>query len=134
MIVDYFNSLENELDFKEITYKKSGKTKIKEKQNSLILKNKKINIISSKKLLSKCKVILKSIYVAEIRLNDRYGNPYVINGQKISRGTKICEFQYLNIEIEINSPCEGIIDDIFVNNNSIVQYGEKIMSISTFNA
>lgn len=78
---------------------------------------------------SNVKIVMKSEYVAIVFIENEFGNKFVRVGDRISKGKLIFKMSYLNINLEFYSPCDCIVDKIFITNNSMIQYGDKIISI-----
>ncbi len=77
------------------------------------------------------KVKIKSSYVGKvIFLDNRTNKPFVLLGQSIKKGDLLCIIHYLNVPMHIISPCNGILINIFVKNNSFVEYGTLLFEIN----
>lgn len=48
---------------------------------------------------------------------------------EISKGGLLCTIEAMRVKNEIKSSCEGIILDIYVENNTPVEYGQKMFLI-----
>ncbi|WP_160672993.1 biotin/lipoyl-containing protein [Clostridium sp. C8-1-8] len=78
-------------------------------------------------------IIIKSEYVARIRLNDENGKPFVKVGSCIKKGMKLAEYEYLKINLDILSPCDGVISNILVEDSIIVDYNKNLIIIDVTN-
>ncbi|MFN4246034.1 MAG: acetyl-CoA carboxylase biotin carboxyl carrier protein, partial [Brevinematia bacterium] len=75
------------------------------------------------------KVEIKSPYVGILKLRDKKGDVISMVGKKVSRGDILCNIEVLGIEHKVESPVEGTISSILLNDGDIVGYGSLIMEI-----
>lgn len=85
--------------------------------------------LSNRNILGKIKMIMKSEYVAIVITKDTLGEKFIDIGGEVKRGQLLFRMVYLGIGVDFFSPCNGIVCEIFVSNNQIIQYGDKIVSI-----
>ena len=85
--------------------------------------------LSNRNILGKIKMIMKSEYVAIVITKDTLGEKFIDIGGEVKRGQLLFGMVYLGIGVDFFSPCNGIVCEIFVSNNQIIQYGDKIVSI-----
>lgn len=76
-----------------------------------------------------CNIIMKSKCVAIIILDDQSSTGIIHIGQKVKRNQLLFRMKYLNINIDFFSPCDGIINEIYVINKTMIEYGQKILSL-----
>ncbi|NKF08852.1 hypothetical protein J1C67_09245 [Clostridium gasigenes] len=68
-------------------------------------------------------------YVATVELVNSEGYKYVDVGDQVLLGQKLLVLNYLGLKIEIGSPCNGIVKEIYVNSGEFVDYNKKILSL-----
>ena len=56
-------------------------------------------------------------------------DPFVKLGQKVSKGDVIGIIEAMKLMNEITAPCDGVITDIFVEDEKLVEYDQVLMSI-----
>ncbi len=56
-------------------------------------------------------------------------NPFVKLGQRVSKGDVIGIIEAMKLMNEITAPCDGVITDIFVEDEKLVEYDQVLMSI-----
>lgn len=73
-----------------------------------------------------------SEYVGIIKLIDSSTNkPIVALGQSVKKGDLLCIINYLNIDNDILSSISGKINEICVENNTMVDYGKNLFIIKS---
>ncbi len=75
------------------------------------------------------RIVSKSKYVATILFENESGSRTVCLGSRVKKGNLIFQLKYLNLMLKFYAPFDCIIDDIYIGNKSIVQYGTRIMAI-----
>lgn len=55
--------------------------------------------------------------------------PFVVEGSKVNKGDKLCIIEAMKVMNEITAPCDGIVKKIFVENEKMVEYGQKLFLI-----
>lgn len=55
--------------------------------------------------------------------------PFVEKGQFVKQGDKLCIIEAMKVMNEITAPCDGIIEQIYVENEKMVEYGQKLFLI-----
>lgn len=55
--------------------------------------------------------------------------PFVELGSLVSKGQVLCIIEAMKVMNEIKAPCDGIIDEIYVEDGEIVQYNSPIFAI-----
>ncbi|WP_206868088.1 biotin/lipoyl-containing protein [Clostridium zeae] len=112
----YYENKSLKLNFKfeaEIIYKSISDTKI--------LKNEKIvNEVFEK-------IIIKSEYVARIKLVDSNNHFFVKVGDYVKKDAKIAEYEYLNVIIDLKAPCDGIIKELLVEHNHMIDFNKNLI-------
>lgn len=137
MHINYIKTIINIIsnsDIAQFEYLKD-ETYIKIIKNKNLLTNKVNDEIAcskiEKRILKKEDYIVLSKYVAIVKLIDKKSEEaFVSINDRVNKGNKLCRLEYLNIEIDVLSPVDGIISKIFVTNNSVVDYGKKMFSIN----
>jgi len=76
-----------------------------------------------------CGIIMISKYVARVVLEEKSGDKIIDIGQKVRKNQLLFRMKYLNINIDIFSPCDGIINEIYISDKGMVEYGQKILSL-----
>lgn len=56
-------------------------------------------------------------------------DPYVVEGQKVSKGDTLCIVEAMKIMNEITAPVSGVIESINVKNGEAVGFDQVIMTI-----
>lgn len=56
-------------------------------------------------------------------------DPFVKLGQRVSKGDVIGIIEAMKLMNEITAPCDGVITDIFVEDEKLVEYDQVLMSI-----
>ena len=56
---------------------------------------------------------------------------FVSEGQIVKRGQTLCIIEAMKIMNEIESPCSGRIERIFLQDGQVVEFGEKLFLINT---
>lgn len=56
---------------------------------------------------------------------------FVAEGQMVKRGQTLCIIEAMKIMNEIESPCTGRVEKIFLADGSIAEFGEKLFWIDT---
>ena len=56
-------------------------------------------------------------------------DPYVEVGTIVKKGTVRCIIEAMKLMNEIEADCSGIVKEILVENESIVEYGQKMFVI-----
>lgn len=57
------------------------------------------------------------------------GEAFVKPGQKVSKGDTLCIIEAMKLMNEINSDVEGVIEEILVKNEDMVEYGQPLFKI-----
>ncbi len=57
--------------------------------------------------------------------------PFVMEGQPVKRGQTLCIIEAMKIMNEIESPCNGKIVKILLEDAQVVEFGEKLFLIDT---
>lgn len=74
---------------------------------------------------------IRSEYVAQIKTyNNKLSSYFVECGQYVHQGDILGFLKYLDVTLEITAPVSGIISEIKVNNNDMVEYGQTLFIIS----
>ncbi len=55
--------------------------------------------------------------------------PFVKVGTPVKKGDKLCIIEAMKVMSEIKSPYDGIVQQIFVENGMMVEYGQKLFEI-----
>ena len=55
--------------------------------------------------------------------------PYVKVGDKVQKGTTLCIIEAMKMMNEITAECDGIIDEICVQNGQVVDFGKELFRI-----
>ena len=55
--------------------------------------------------------------------------PFVSVGTKVKKGDKLCIIEAMKVMNEITSPYDGIVKEILVNDNDVVDFGKKLFVI-----
>lgn len=55
--------------------------------------------------------------------------PFVIQGQKVKKGDKLCIVEAMKVMNEITSPYDGVVKEILVKDNEVVEFGKKLFVI-----
>ncbi len=55
--------------------------------------------------------------------------PFVSVGSKVKKGDKLCIIEAMKVMNEITSPYDGIVKEILVNDNDVVDFGKKLFVI-----
>ena len=55
--------------------------------------------------------------------------PFVSLGDKVKKGQKLCIVEAMKVMNEITSPFDGIVKEILVNDNDVVDFGKKLFVI-----
>lgn len=110
------------------------KTYIKIMKEENLLDNKINEEIACTKMekseLKKKEYIVESKYVASVKLiNETTGKSFVSIKESVKKGDKLCALEYLNISIDILAPIDGILTQIYVTDNSMIEYGKKMFLI-----
>ncbi|MFL0250536.1 acetyl-CoA carboxylase biotin carboxyl carrier protein [Clostridium neuense] len=73
---------------------------------------------------------IKSLYVGVINIFNRKTNDvYVKIGSKVKQGQILGIIMFLKIPIDIVSPAKGIVTEVLVKNNEMVEYGQVLFKI-----
>ncbi|WP_234119110.1 acetyl-CoA carboxylase biotin carboxyl carrier protein [Clostridium hydrogenum] len=116
--ISYFEYKDNEMKIKMV------------KRNNIVNKNIAIHEIScSKETFIYHQITSKYVGVVKL-LHKETLEPFGYIGMKVKCDDILCEIEYLNITIDIISEYSGIISDICVKNNDLIDYGKKIMIIA----
>ena len=71
-----------------------------------------------------------SEYVGKITLiNKKASNPYISINQHVSKGELLAFIEMLNLKIEVYAPNNGVISNIFIENDQFVEYGTKLFEL-----
>jgi len=57
--------------------------------------------------------------------------PFVMEGQTVKRGQTLCIIEAMKIMNEIESPCNGKVVKILLDDAQVVEFGEKLFLIDT---
>lgn len=55
--------------------------------------------------------------------------PFVKVGTPVKKGDKLCIIEAMKVMSEIKSPYDGIVQQIYVENGMMVEYGQKLFEI-----
>lgn len=55
--------------------------------------------------------------------------PFVSVGAKVKKGDKLCIVEAMKVMNEITSPYDGIVKEILVKDNDVVEFGKKLFVI-----
>ncbi|NFF81614.1 acetyl-CoA carboxylase biotin carboxyl carrier protein subunit [Clostridium botulinum] len=101
-------------------------------KNDAILKSSTINSINHEiTCIRQKKIKIKSEYVGRaILFNNKTCKSFVTLGQLINKGDVLCIIDFLNIPINIVSPCSGIVSNIYIQDKTIVDYGKILFEIT----
>lgn len=55
--------------------------------------------------------------------------PYIAIGDKISKNQVIGIIEVMKVMNEVKCNCNGIVEDILINNNDTVEYGQRLVKI-----
>lgn len=55
--------------------------------------------------------------------------PFVSVGSKVKKGDKLCIVEAMKVMNEITSPYDGVIKEILVKDNDVVEFGKKLFVI-----
>lgn len=55
--------------------------------------------------------------------------PFVTVGQKVKKGDTVCIIEAMKVMNEIKSPVDGVVKEILVSNEDLVEYDEAIIVI-----
>lgn len=55
--------------------------------------------------------------------------PFVSVGTKVKKGDKLCIIEAMKVMNEITSPFDGVVKEILVNDNDVVDFGKKLFVI-----
>lgn len=55
--------------------------------------------------------------------------PFVKVGDKVKKGNLLCIIEAMKLMNEINSDVDGVVEEILVNNEDMVQYGQSLFKI-----
>lgn len=55
--------------------------------------------------------------------------PFVTVGQKVSKGQVVCIVEAMKLLNEVSSPVDGVVKKIFIQNEEMVEYDEKLIEI-----
>ncbi|MCR3758496.1 biotin/lipoyl-binding protein [Clostridium felsineum] len=73
---------------------------------------------------------VKSLYVGVISIfNSDTNDVYVGVGSKVKKGQLLGSIMFLKVSINVVSPVEGIVTEVLVENNKIVEYGQALFKI-----
>lgn len=76
---------------------------------------------------------VKSQYVGMVNIfNHEINNLYVKRGERVKLKQLLCTINFLKVAIEILSPANGTILEILVKDNDMVQYGQVIFKIESY--
>ena len=54
-------------------------------------------------------------------------DPYVKVGDKVEQGDVICIVEAMKLMNEIQAPFSGVITEVFVQNEEVVEYGQPLL-------
>ena len=57
------------------------------------------------------------------------GEPYVKLGDRVQKGTVLCIIEAMKMMNEITAECDGMIDEICVQNGQVVDFGKELFRI-----
>lgn len=55
--------------------------------------------------------------------------PFIEIGQKVKKGDVLCIIEAMKVMNEIHAPVDGVIAEILVTNESMVEYGQELIRI-----
>ena len=109
------------------TLQSTNETNIIEKTNK-ILEETKNEELSNKNIIKGN--IIKSPIVGTFYASTSPGKPPIVSkGDKVSKGDVLCIVEAMKVMNEIVSEFDGEIEEIFVENGQLVEYGESLFSI-----
>lgn len=59
--------------------------------------------------------------------------PFVVKGTKVKKGDKLCIIEAMKVMNEILAPTDGIIKEIYLDNEAMVEYDQKLFLIGEEN-
>lgn len=59
--------------------------------------------------------------------------PFVVVGQKVKKGDVLCIIEAMKVMNEVTSPYDGVVKEILVANEGIVEFGQKLIAIGETN-
>ncbi|MBQ3253676.1 MAG: acetyl-CoA carboxylase, biotin carboxyl carrier protein, partial [Acholeplasmatales bacterium] len=59
--------------------------------------------------------------------------PFVKRGVMVNKGDKLCIIEAMKVMNEITAPCDGIIKEIYVENEAMVEYNQELFLIGEDN-
>lgn len=59
--------------------------------------------------------------------------PFVKRGVRVNKGDKLCIIEAMKVMNEITAPCDGIIKEIYVENEAMVEYNQELFLIGEDN-
>lgn len=54
---------------------------------------------------------------------------FVKVGSRVSKGDKLCIIEAMKVMNEITAPCDGVVKKIYIENEKMVEYGQKLFVI-----
>ena len=58
---------------------------------------------------------------------------FVVKGSRVKKGDKLCIIEAMKVMNEILAPCDGVILDIYLDNEAMVEYDQKLFLIGEDN-
>lgn len=55
--------------------------------------------------------------------------PFVVVGKSVKKGETLCIIEAMKVLNEITAPCDGVVKEIFVQNEEVVGFDQKLMLI-----
>ena len=62
-------------------------------------------------------------------VNSSNNEPFVKINESVKKGDRLGIIKYLNVEIDLISPIDGIIQEICIDNNQLIEYGQELFKI-----
>lgn len=59
--------------------------------------------------------------------------PFITVGSKVKKGDVLCIIEAMKVMNEVTSPCSGVIKEILLNNEDLVEYGQNLIAIGEAN-
>ncbi|MFD1464503.1 biotin/lipoyl-containing protein [Lapidilactobacillus mulanensis] len=128
----FINSSVDELKYKdselEIVLKRKSRQSLINTNDISVMQETEDQSKSSCETLKKDKndVIIKANTSGICELNEKLG---LKRGVKVNEGVILCNIEVMKNFIDVMSPINGTVKQIFVNNSSVVSEGDKILSL-----
>lgn len=101
----------------------------KNEENKMFIENKDTNNIVSKEECCNLEYIESPVVGTFYTSRAPEKPPFITVGSKVKKGDVLCIIEAMKVMNEVVSPCSGVVKEIYFKNESLVEYGKRLIAI-----